>query len=73
VDIERERRQALTAGVLGFLAWVLLLRFGTPLLLSSAVLAWALAVVVCIPALVLEGRLYRRLSAPCSECYEEGP
>ncbi len=62
-DIERERLQALVAGGLGFLAWMLLLRFGTSLLLSSTVLAWALAAVVCIPALVLEGRLYRRLSA----------
>jgi inner membrane protein involved in colicin E2 resistance len=62
-DIERERRQALITGGLAFLAWVLLLRFGTSLLLSSTVLAWALAAVVCIPALVLEGRLYRRLSA----------
>jgi hypothetical protein len=62
-DIERERRQALIAGGVGFLVWMLLLRFGTSLLLSSTVLAWALAAVVCIPALVLEGRLYRRLSA----------
>jgi hypothetical protein len=42
---------------------VLLLRFGTSLLLSSTVLAWTLAAVVCIPALVLEGRLYRRLAS----------
>ena len=63
-DIERERRQALVVGGMGFLAWVLLLRFGTSLLLSSTVLAWALTALVCIPALVLESRLYRRLSAP---------
>lgn len=63
-DIERERRHALVAGGVGLLAWVLLLRFGTSLLLSSTVLAWVFAAVVCIPALVLAGRMYRRLRAP---------
>ncbi len=63
IHVERERSQALVVSGLGFMAWMLLLRFGTSLLLSSTVLAWALAAVVCIPALVLEGRLYRRLSA----------
>jgi hypothetical protein len=63
-EVERERRQALIVGGLGFVAWLLLLRFGTPLLLSSTVLAWALAGMVCVPSLVLERRLYRRCQAP---------
>jgi hypothetical protein len=59
-ELERERRQALLVGALSFVAWVLLLRFGTAVLLSSTVLAWALAAMTCLPALVLEVRLYRR-------------
>jgi hypothetical protein len=63
-QVERERRQALLVGGLSFVAWLLLVRFGTPLLLSSTVLAWALAGMACVPALVLEVRLYWRTQAP---------
>lgn len=57
---ERERLQALLVSTVCFVAWMLVLRFGTGVLLSSPVLAWALALVACVPALVLERRLYRR-------------
>jgi hypothetical protein len=60
---ERERRQALIVSTVCFVAWLLLLRFGTALLLSSTVLAWALAAATCIPSLVLEARLYRQSKA----------
>jgi hypothetical protein len=58
--VERERRQALIVSGVCFVAWLLLLRFGTSILLSSTVLAWALAAATCVPALVLEFRLHRR-------------
>jgi len=61
---ERERLQALLVSTVCFVAWLLLVRLGTGVLLSSTVLAWALALVACVPALVLERRLYRRTRAP---------
>jgi hypothetical protein len=66
LNVERERLQALLVGGLSFVAWALLVRFGTSLLLSSVVLAWALAVATCVPSLVLERKLYRATRTPPS-------
>jgi hypothetical protein len=62
-QVERARWQALIVSGVSFVAWLLLVRFGTRLLSLSTVLAWVLAAVTCMPALVLEARLFRRTRA----------
>jgi hypothetical protein len=58
--VERARRHALLVSGVSFVAWLLLVRFGTRILSLSTVLAWALAAVACVPSLVLEARLLRQ-------------
>jgi len=62
-QVERARRQALLVSGVSFVAWLLLIRFGTGILSLSTVLAWALAAATCVPSLVLEARLFRRTQA----------